>query len=217
MSPHSWQPGDRVLALWPIENYWYPATVLHVDDAEGIQVAYDDGDKAVLRPEHVRPLDIEVGDVVYARPTGESFYVRATILERRQSYVKLVFDNGQEENTTLGSVRVIRGQRWQRGDRVFAPWEPEFLYPGTVQSANDEFVVVAFDDGDQIELPMGSAVALELSAGDLVFSRYQGGAEYLPAVIRERNGDELLVEYEDGETEWTTLSLIRLFVGAREF
>src|SRR5438067_1083380 len=37
---------------------------------------------------------------------------------------------------------------WKAGDRVLAPWEPTFLYVGTIAKIEDQQALIEFDDGD---------------------------------------------------------------------
>ena len=53
-------------------------------------------------------------------------------------------------------------RRWQAGDRVFAPWEPEWLYPATVQQTNADSVQVAYDDGDSSWLNVAAVRPLDI-------------------------------------------------------
>jgi hypothetical protein len=52
--------------------------------------------------------------------------------------------------------------------------------------------------------------ALDLREGDKVFARWQKGPYYYPGVIAEKHHDKIHVHYEDGEKEWTTISVVRV-------
>ena len=58
--------GDRVLAAWPAElEWWYPGTIVAIE-GDLFDVIYEDGDRANLTLEQVKPLTIGVGTRVYA-------------------------------------------------------------------------------------------------------------------------------------------------------
>src|SRR5437868_1221937 len=37
---------------------------------------------------------------------------------------------------------------WRAGDRVLAPWEPDFVYAGRIAEIKQEEALVEFEDGD---------------------------------------------------------------------
>jgi hypothetical protein len=114
-------------------------------------------------------------------------------------------DDAQDDE----SVPDISKKDWMEGDRVLAPWTRAWLYPGTVGKVGDEEVFVYFDDGDrgwaakeQVRpLPM-------LAAGSKVHCRWQGGTEFYPGTITQLNGEQIFVQYDDGDSEWTVLGMI---------
>ena len=53
---------------------------------------------------------------------------------------------------------------WAAGDRVLAPWEPHWLYPGTVGEVRDGSSFVYFDDGGRGWVPAQLAEPLAPTA-----------------------------------------------------
>jgi hypothetical protein len=51
---------------------------------------------------------------------------------------------------------------------------------------------------------------LKLDVGDRVYARRQQGKYYYPAVIESKNGDQILLRYDDGNTEWSLLRCVRV-------
>jgi hypothetical protein len=48
---------------------------------------------------------------------------------------------------------MVEENDWQVGDWVFAPWEPHWLYPGTILCIDEEVAFLCFDVGDCAILP----------------------------------------------------------------
>jgi uncharacterized protein (TIGR03067 family) len=107
---------------------------------------------------------------------------------------------------------VTAAKRWQAGDRVWAPWETEWLYPGTIQETKDNSVFVAYDDGATEWVAPGDVRPLNLDKGTRVLgyrSRlFRGG--YYPATITETRGNQIHLAYDAGNEEWTEPAWIRI-------
>ena len=99
-------------------------------------------------------------------------------------------------------------RQWQAGDRVLAPWEPEWLYPATVQQTNADSVQVAYDDGDSSWLNVAALRPLDIEKGSRVCGWWNG--PYYPGTVTERDGNRVHIAYDDGDNEWTDLSYIRV-------
>lgn len=99
--------GERVLARWPFEPFWYPACVRQRDD-DRVWVHYDDGHKACLPEEQVEPLELNVGDHVFARWKRGAFYYGGEITRKIGESIHIQYDDGDWEETTLSVVRVLR-------------------------------------------------------------------------------------------------------------
>lgn len=103
-----------------------------------------------------------------------------------------------------------RKTAWQKGNRVLAPWEPTFLYAGTVEQVTEKRALIQFDDGDSgwVELAFVQPLALEL--GQRVMSRRRMGPHFFPGEIQEVDGEHLHIEFDDGKEEWTTVASLRI-------
>ena len=101
-----WDIGDRVLALWPVEDvWWYAATVISLENGEFL-VAYDDGDRAWLTTEQMAPLDLQEGMTVFGRWQGEEVFYPGTIAKIRGSALFLEYSDGDSEWTTAANIRI---------------------------------------------------------------------------------------------------------------
>ena len=101
------------------------------------------------------------------------------------------------------------------GDRVLARWpaEIDWWYPGVVCMADDDRLFVQFDDGDRAWVGPFEALPLDLAEGTHVHGRWQGGKQYLSGVVAEKTGDALRIVYDDGDEEWTSVSMVRVHKG----
>ncbi|HKB01080.1 MAG TPA: protein kinase, partial [Gemmataceae bacterium] len=99
-------------------------------------------------------------------------------------------------------------RRWQAGDRVLAPWEPEWLYPATVQQTNADSVLVTYDDGDSSWQDAGAMRPLDIEPGARVFGWWNG--PYYPGTVTAQDGNRIHIAYDDGDSEWTEFDCIRV-------
>lgn len=125
--PRPRNAGERVLARWPFEPFWYPATVAD-RNGERVWVLYDDGHKACLPDDQVTEMDVQVGDAVFARWKCGALYYPGRITRKLGEEIHVEYDDGDWEETTLSVVRVLReqyveddeddeGEEWRRGYR----------------------------------------------------------------------------------------------------
>jgi hypothetical protein len=213
-----WKTGDRVLGKRAPESYWYPGTVRHID-GERLYVIFDDGEDALVLPEQLTPIKLQVGDRVATRlPTGRT-YVPGQILASKGDELHIQYDSGEQEWTPISRVRLegrgaapapAESSRWNVGDTVFACWHDLYWYPGIVLAADSERLHVLFDDGKQALVLAEHLRPRQLAAGDRVFCRWKGGPDYHPGEVTEVNGEVIHVNYDDGDEETTSLRLVRL-------
>jgi hypothetical protein len=98
--------GDRVLAVWPAEvGWWYPATVLFADGDRAL-VQYDDGDRATVTENQLRPLRLGTGTRVHGRWQAGELYYPGAITQTTGAAIHIAYDDGDEEWTTVAAVRV---------------------------------------------------------------------------------------------------------------
>jgi hypothetical protein len=102
-----WKVEDRVLANWTHDDYWYPATIKSMD-GERIYVHFDDGDKEWTTSDHLMSIDIEVGDRVHGRWNGGPIYYAGRVAQQEGEKIYIEYEDGDEEWTTISSVRVTR-------------------------------------------------------------------------------------------------------------
>jgi hypothetical protein len=102
-----WRPGDRVLAYWAPDLFWYPAVVAACSQGK-VLVHFDDGDTAVLPPDRMVRMDVGLGTRVFARWNGGPYYHPAHVQDIDDENVLLFFDDGRTENSTISRIRLLR-------------------------------------------------------------------------------------------------------------
>ena len=99
---------------------------------------------------------------------------------------------------------------WQEGDRVFAPWEPRFMFAGVIKQIRidddrGDQARIEFDDGREGWVNVSALFPLAVQVGQLVESRrYQG--DYKSGQILEVSGSEVNILYDDGGTGWAPIA-----------
>jgi hypothetical protein len=111
------QIGDRVLALWKSDGYWYPGTVTGIREKRFL-IKYDDGNEQWLTAENITSLEYRVGDAVACRWKGLVPYYPAHIIEiKDENNLTVQYDHDDspsgpslagKEQTTLQRLRVSR-------------------------------------------------------------------------------------------------------------
>jgi hypothetical protein len=98
------------------------------------------------------------------------------------------------------------------GMRVLAMWpvEVEWWYPGVVCRLAGPEIEIQFDDGDRTIVTSAEITPLAIGVGSRVWGRYQGGKFYYPGQVSQQRGDAIHIDYEDGDKEWTTVSMVRV-------
>jgi hypothetical protein len=165
--------------------------------------------------------------VMTRRQMGPHFFP-GVIREINGREILIECDDGQEEWGTLGSLRircepvgeaveVVAANshfafldHLQTGDRVWAVWNNAAFFPGTVGELNDQQVHVQFDDGDQAWVFLADLLPLDIIPGMPVMCRRKTGPQFFPGTIADFEGERILVQFEDGSEEWTTVSSLAL-------
>jgi hypothetical protein len=65
-------------------------------------------------------------------------------------------------------------------------------------------------DGDHEWTTADQVTTIDLTAGSRVFARFQRGPAFFPGMIVRRDGERISIEYDDGKTEDTTISFVRI-------
>lgn len=107
--PTCWSVGDDVLAPWePSRLYAGTIKEIKIDDARGDQalIDFDDGGEGWVFLYSLCPLQYQRGQKVECRRNNGPHYEPATVMEAADSEVRVRFDAGGEEWTTMATLRV---------------------------------------------------------------------------------------------------------------
>jgi hypothetical protein len=92
--------------------------------------------------------------------------------------------------------------RWVEGDRVLAPWEPEFFYPATVRAVGKRGIMVEYDDGDEGLVPASSLRPIQIEVGAVVQARrVRHIKRYEWAEIIDVRGEHVRLRYHEDQGE----------------
>ena len=96
--------GDRVLAVWQADGYWYPGEVDYVD-GQGIHIAFDDDDESVVSRNQVRRVDWRVGKRIQCDWKRQGKYYAGRIIAMRGENIEFLYDDGYKEQITISVCR----------------------------------------------------------------------------------------------------------------
>ena len=213
---YNWQVCDRVLACW-YDLDWYPGIVLRIAPGR-LQILFDSGNQAAVPPEKVRPLQLAPGDRVLCRWKGERDFYTGTLARIEGEKIQVRYDDGDEETTTVRLLRLRRDEwfgvntliRPVVGGRVLAQWHDLYWYPAFILAINGKRLHLAYDKGDQGVVAPDQIRPLGMMEGSRVACRRKGSGKYYPGEVMEQEGDKILVFYDDGEREWTSVRMMRV-------
>jgi hypothetical protein len=99
---------------------------------------------------------------------------------------------------------------WRVGDRVLAKYSDSYFYPGQVRDVQGDGCMVVFDHGEAFWVHYAHVLSPDIKIGSRVFCRARGGENFLPGVVSQQKGETLLVRFDRGDEEWTSISMVRV-------
>lgn len=167
-----------------------------LDEAGKLQC--DDGRSIIFYS--VMPIYVEERDLERSQGMKE-------LLERFEHFEVSPMVDINRVNVATAKSRSI----WSVGQRVLAQWSPEkFFYPGVIRAEKAGKYLLEFDDGDQAWVTSRQIAVLDVGVGSRVFARWKGGPAYYPGKVTRQEREKILVRYDDGDEEWTTVSMVRV-------
>jgi hypothetical protein len=157
--------GTRVLALWPDDEWYYPATIVTVAEEGLYGIQFDDRDVGTvdltqlrLRGEPTELFNIpEVGDRVLIQWEPDDWYP-GTLTDRSAVGFYVFFDDETEAERPASLVVVDQAPQADQvafGSRVLALWPSGWFYPGTVVGVTEEGMYdILPDDGDALTVEL---------------------------------------------------------------
>ncbi len=97
--------GASVLAKWPGDGWYYPAAVASVEGSRYF-VKYRDGHTAWLERADLQKDQVSVGSRVYCNWKNAGTYFPGVIASRQGESVKINYDDGDVEETTMRCIKV---------------------------------------------------------------------------------------------------------------
>ncbi len=98
--------GQLVFARWASDGYWYPGQITAIN-GENYDVQFDDGDTDTVDAKGISYHTVTEGSRVEGNWLAGGLYYPGRITHRRGSAIHIVYDDGDEEDTTLGFVRLV--------------------------------------------------------------------------------------------------------------
>ena len=206
----SWRAGDRALAFWDADGYWYPATIVSINRDGDIQIKYDDGDEEVTDADFLDDLIVAVGDYVEIKSADGDGYHEAEVLDVQGERIQVGYEDDSTEWTTVGSLRVPDWENWEEGDRVFAYWDGDgYFYPAEITAIDDTGIHLRYEDGTEEVSDSDYVEQLEVMVGEGVECKADDGLYYEAEIVDVDDG-KVQVQFEDESTEWTDIGNIRI-------
>jgi hypothetical protein len=206
----SWRAGDRVLAYWDADGYWYPATIVSINKDGDIAIKYDDGDEEVTDADFLDELTVSVGDFVENKSADDDEYHEAEVLAMEANRIQVGYEDDSSVWTTIGNLRVPDFETWEVGDGVFAYWEEDgYFYPAEITAIDEAGIHLRYADGTEELSDPDYLETLDVMVGEGVECRADDGL-YHEAQIVDLDDTRVQVEYDDETTAWTDLGHIRI-------
>lgn len=224
------QPGTRALAPFQDSGFAYAAVTTGIRAEDGrIHVVYADGDTEVVPQDSLFPDSIGPGTRVEARIRSWAQWYSGEVQRRVGHAVFVRFDDGDEEWTSIGLVRIPVQEvprdapqaavappgvpAPQPGSRVVANFQRDgWFYPAVVAETRDDGQVhVIYADGDSEWLPPSEVRADPIDAGaEVQASPDRGDRRMYEAQVVRRVGHAVEVRLDGDTTRWAALARVRV-------
>ena len=102
-----WKVGDRVMVNWSQDEFWYPATITKAS-GKRYYIVFDDGDEEWTTLRRMSALRLSARQRVFVNRKHEGYYYPGRILSNRKNIIRVLYDDGLRETTTVAGVRLDR-------------------------------------------------------------------------------------------------------------
>jgi hypothetical protein len=103
--PEGRKVGEEALGRWAADGYWYTGKIQEIREGK-YRVVFDDGDEAWLPAGHVLPYLPTFDDAVEAKWSRDGKFYKARIAKRDGHKVRVEWEDGTSEETTMRHLRV---------------------------------------------------------------------------------------------------------------
>jgi hypothetical protein len=101
----TWKVGELVMAQWSADDYWYPARIEKIA-GNSFVIKHLDGTEDTVSADKLAKDSLQEGDRVAVDWKREGRYYSGKILSREGDALRIQYDDEDEENTTIASVRI---------------------------------------------------------------------------------------------------------------
>ncbi|MFN8381264.1 MAG: hypothetical protein U0V02_04955 [Anaerolineales bacterium] len=99
-----WNEGDRAFAFWDEDEYFYPATILKIED-EDIFIRFDSGEEEWSNADYLEAFEVEADEEVECKSAQDDLYYDVTVLDVDGNRVEVEYEDETTEWTTLSRLR----------------------------------------------------------------------------------------------------------------
>lgn len=104
-SNHPWNVGDRVFAQRGSDEYWYPGIIRHIQDGRHF-VIFDDGEDAFVQLEAMMPLQLGVGDRLFATHEKGRDFLPGRVVDKQGDQFHVEFEGGKLAWISTARIRL---------------------------------------------------------------------------------------------------------------
>ncbi len=204
--------NEFIFGYWEPDELWYPAKIEKQEDGK-VFLRYFDGESEWKEPAMVGRCELAVGSRVYGNWKNKGWYYAGQIARIKGEKIRIEYDDGDVEETTLGAIRMNLDAPAMRkvGMRGLALWEADgYWYPASIITIKDGKYQVKWDDGQKSWLQSTEVFKYTVSPGDRVEGNWLNGGKYYTGVVKSKKGKRIHICYDDGDEEDTSVDMVRM-------
>ena len=99
-----WTEGNRAFAFWDEDEYFYPATVVTIEE-DDIFVRFDTGEEEWTNADYLEEFLVDVDDEVECKSVQDDLYYNVLVLSVDGERVEVEYEDESTEWTTLSRLR----------------------------------------------------------------------------------------------------------------
>jgi hypothetical protein len=126
----TWKVGELVMAQWSRDGYWYPAKIEN-QVGDQFEIKHLDGTEDTVTADKLAKDSLQEGDRVSVDWQSKGRYYTGKILSRQGDSLRILYDDQDEEDTTIAAVRL-----WPQGEPVVEREADETAYYTYTPSRN---------------------------------------------------------------------------------